>query len=290
MKLFSIRGTDIVCSPLLLAAVPFAVIFGRLPLLLTAFFSLTVHELSHAVFSARLGCPVRSIEIQPFGFVARIESGRASAGEIAAVYAAGPFASIMMAAGSSLIAGLVPAFSEAAPGFAEYNLLIFAVNMLPAIPLDGGRLIYAAACGKGRKPALTLLKTSGVLVGSAFVSVFILLLIRGYINPTFGIMGVFLIISALREGMSASLPSLNHRRVKGRRTVPIQQTAISGELSIAETLLLLPPGRYSVIGVVDGSGRIMANIDEGRLIEAAQSIGANASLSEAVDIYTRRVI
>ena len=109
MKLFSIGETEIRCSPLLLMLIPAAVVFGREGLLAAAFLSLSVHEAAHAIMAARLGFRPERIEIQPFGFVARADLRAASAGERALIYAAGPAASVMLAAFSALAGELIPA-------------------------------------------------------------------------------------------------------------------------------------------------------------------------------------
>lgn len=283
---FRIGGVRIRCSLLLLLTAPLAVIFRRETMLIVAFISLSVHEGAHALLAHRLGFTVQSIEIQPFGFVARLEDADAPAGDIAAVYAAGPAASLVMAAMSSLMERFVPAYAAASLGFTEYNLIIAAVNLLPALPLDGGRLVYAAFMERSRRPALKLLKLAGAAVGAAFVAAFGFLAVRGAINPTLAVMGSFLIIAALRESDPGVLP---HRRLR-RGCIPVRELAADGSTTISAALLMLPPGCYAVISVLDSSMRRVAVLDERRLIEAAGVLGAAASLSDAVALYPNEVV
>lgn len=290
MKLFSIGGTDIRCSPPLLLLIPAAVIFGREKLLAAAFVSLSVHEAAHALMAARLGFRVSSIEIQPFGFVARTDLRGALPGELAAVYASGPAASLVLASLSSLAEAAIPAYAGAKLGLAEYNLLIFAVNLLPAVPLDGGRLILSAFLSRGRSAALKALKAAGVLTGAVFIALFAVMLAKGYVNPTFALMGGFLTAAAFREGGAGTVGAPRHRRITERRALPVQNIAASKDASLAEAFSMLPQGAYSVLSVVDDKNRRMAELDEYELTLAAALLGASASLNDAVEIMHRRVV
>lgn len=288
MKLFSIGETEIRCSPLLLMLIPAAVVFGREGLLAAAFLSLSVHEAAHAIMAARLGFRPERIEIQPFGFVARTDLRAASAGERAFIYAAGPAASVMLAAFSALAGELIPAYSAASLGLTEYNLLICAVNLLPALPLDGGRLIYSAVMDRGRKPALRALRVMGALTGAAFLAAFGLLLANGFVNPTFAVMGAFLIAAALREKEPAFFT--RHKRICAGRALPVRFFAAPQEATVAEAYSLLPAGSYAVLSVLDGAGRRLGELDEYALSQAASALGASATLKDAVEITRRGML
>lgn len=287
MKLFSLGETEIRCSPILLIMLPIAVVLGSIRLVIVAFMSLCVHEAAHAMAAYRLGYKVSSLEIMPFGFVARLDLKDASAGDAAAIFAAGPVASLALAAISSLMESLVPVYREADLGLTEFNLLIAAVNLLPALPLDGGRLLSAAVSGRGRRTAHAVLRASGVLTGAAFLALFVLLLFNSEVNPTFLIMGVFLVIAALKERQA---PSVIPSRVRRERALPVRSVAVTSDTGVLRAVGLLPTGGYSVVSVVDGNGRRIAELDGNSLIEALTVLGSEATVKEAVALYGRRVL
>ncbi|MCR5807928.1 MAG: hypothetical protein K6G56_00040 [Clostridiales bacterium] len=282
MKLFTVRGTAVKCSPLLFPTAILAVYLGREAFFVMALLSLSVHEAAHAMAASALGYAAGSVEIQPFGFVARLDLDGALPGDAAAIFAAGPIASLCMAAGASLISSRVPYFESAGAGMTEFNLMIFALNMLPALPLDGGRLILSAVSPKRYRAALILLKTGGILTGSAFIAVFALLLSRGAINPTLPVMGVFLIIAAVGE--RPRVPAFAKKR-DIRLALPVNELALSGETTASGALSLLKRGSYNVVSVLDGERQRIAVIDETRLLTAAKVLGAKAKLSEAVALF-----
>ena len=287
MELFSLGGTRIKCSPMLFIVIPAAFVFHRESLLLAAFLSLTVHEAAHGMLASRLGYEVRSIEIQPFGFVAELNCDEAPPGDLAAIYAAGPVASLSLAAMNSLAEWLLPAYKNAGLGITSYNLLIMGVNLLPALPLDGGRLIYAAFSVRGRKAARRLLKLSGTVLGMSFIAVFCILLLQGFINPTFLVMGVFLVLAALKFNDKIRAPLSIKRRLSSDRILPVSIIAAHESMYISEAVRLLPQGKYALISVLDDEGRKLFELDEYGLSEALRCLGLYARLSDAVAMYSR---
>ena len=273
MRLFRLRGVDVVCSPPLLLALPAAYVMGRAGAAAMAFLALSAHEAAHAASAKRAGCRVDSIELQPFGFVARLDCGAASPADAAAVFAAGPAVSLCLSGAAALVsmklAGLVSPWAVGAYSamrrFSDYNLLLAAVNLLPALPLDGGRLLSAL----------------GALVGAAFIAVFALLLKEGAFNPTFLLMGGFLVFAAIREGRAASLP-IRHRRLGPRDAIAVREIAMGKEVTLASAMRMLPVGAYAVVAVLDASHRRIASLDEAELVSAAQALGASATLANAV--------
>ncbi len=290
MRLFSIRGTDVRCNVLLLLLIPVAAIFGWGAVLLTAFVSLSVHEAAHAVVAARLGYEVQTIEIQPFGFVARLSGAAMLFADQAAIYAAGPAASLLMAASGALTARLLPN-SDWLEGFIGYNLIVAGTNLIPALPLDGGRLMQAALSGR----ASGLLIAMGALVGAAFVTISVLLYTNGILNPTFAVMGLFLIIASIGErkkirAASASMPILVRQRIAKHGAIEVSHIAMSHGTRLSATIRQLPYGRYSVVTVLDDGMRSIGTLDETQIKQLASVCGTGAKLSDALRLSKRDIL
>ena len=286
MKLLKLGGKDVTVSPLLLLAVPLAFITGQEAFLVMAFISLGVHEAAHALTAQRLGINVESVKILPFGFTARLSSMSLPPADAAAVYFAGPMASLTLASFNALAERLLPQYAALSFGLTEFNLLIAGVNLLPAYPLDGGRLVHAAA---GRR-SLRWLRAAGVLLGCSFLAAFALLLIKGLINLTFAVMGSFLIWAALTEPAETRTQISLKKRLRRNSTLPVRSVAVSGKASLSEALKRLPAGEYAVLSVLDDSLRRVGELDETQLYAAAGVIGSEASLFEAVALYRKRML
>jgi len=108
---------------------------------LIAFGAVLLHELGHAVVARRLGVGIAGIELQFFGGAAKMMRLPDSARDEILIAAAGPAVSFALAgAGFGLGALGVPV----AGLFGVINLVIGAFNLVPALPMDGGRILRAA--------------------------------------------------------------------------------------------------------------------------------------------------
>ena len=110
------------------------------------FGSLLLHELGHAVQARREGLQVSDITLWLFGGVARFRGDFPSAGAEFRIAVAGPLVTAAVACGSLVVAATAPLASPVdgvATWLGYISLLLLAFNLLPAIPLDGGRVLRA---------------------------------------------------------------------------------------------------------------------------------------------------
>ncbi|MBY0396595.1 MAG: site-2 protease family protein, partial [Thermoleophilia bacterium] len=111
------------------------------------FASILLHELGHAVQARRDGMEIDGITLWLFGGVARFTGMFPSAGAEFRIAVAGPMVSLALG-GAFVGLGAVPGLPEPVEavcawlGFINLALLVF--NLLPALPLDGGRVLRAA--------------------------------------------------------------------------------------------------------------------------------------------------
>jgi Zn-dependent protease len=125
------------------------------------FVSLTLHELGHALVARRHGIEIAGIDLWFFGGIAKLSRDSTSPGEEFRVAAAGPAVTLLIVV-ICCVVGLVVSgqaeFTDAVwlrndppPGLAVIGWLalvnagLFVFNMIPAFPLDGGRIARAAA-------------------------------------------------------------------------------------------------------------------------------------------------
>lgn len=109
------------------------------------YLSVLLHEISHAVVAQRFGLGVRSITLNFLGGATEIESESQSARQEFWIAVVGPLASIAVGAAALLAAPLAP---EGLPrlgveALAYANLLVGVLNLVPGLPLDGGRVLRA---------------------------------------------------------------------------------------------------------------------------------------------------
>ncbi len=114
--------------------------------IVVAFSSILVHELGHALVARYLGVPIVGIELYFFGGAAKMAGQPKSAGDEIAIAAAGPAVSFVLG-GLGMFLGAITGL-EFLSLFAWINLVIGAFNLVPALPMDGGRILRAALSRK----------------------------------------------------------------------------------------------------------------------------------------------
>jgi Zn-dependent protease/CBS domain-containing protein len=110
------------------------------------FASLLAHELGHAVTARREGMELDGITLWLFGGVARFKGRFPSAGAELRIALAGPAVSLLIGVACSLLAWAVvlPGGVDGVLAWVGYvNLILLVFNLLPALPLDGGRVLRA---------------------------------------------------------------------------------------------------------------------------------------------------
>ncbi|MFM7718404.1 MAG: site-2 protease family protein [Actinomycetota bacterium] len=127
------------------------VVLGALAVVsgLGLFASLTLHELAHALVANRLGVRVRSILLFMFGGVAEIDGEAPTPGAEFAIALVGPAVSVALGSGSGVLALAAEQRGRALTGavfgaLALMNLGVALFNLVPGLPLDGGRILRAA--------------------------------------------------------------------------------------------------------------------------------------------------
>jgi Zn-dependent protease/CBS domain-containing protein len=111
------------------------------------YLSVLIHELSHTVVALRFGLPVRRISLYLLGGVSEIEKPAPSPGKEAGIAVAGPLISLVLAAIAYVAAKQLQPLTVGrllAEALLVSNLSVGIFNLLPGLPLDGGRVLSAA--------------------------------------------------------------------------------------------------------------------------------------------------
>jgi len=109
------------------------------------YLSVLLHEVSHALVAKHYGLPVRSISLQFLGGMTEIDGEAATPGQEFKIAVVGPLTSIVVGLISVGLALVAPGgLTEMAfQGLAGANLIVGVLNLVPGLPLDGGRVLRA---------------------------------------------------------------------------------------------------------------------------------------------------
>lgn len=174
------------------------------------FVCLLLHELAHAVLARRLGVRVVGITLFAFGGMAQIAGEMRDPGDEFAVALVGPTTSIVLGglfglAGIAAARAGLPAPAGVASTLSLVNLGVAVFNLIPGLPLDGGRLLRAALWRvlHDHARATRAAAFGGYLVAAALAVLGVLLIATGeYLGAWYVLIGVFL--AAMTRGSTRS--------------------------------------------------------------------------------------
>ena len=224
--------------------------------------SLLLHEISHALMANRFGIRVRSITLHFIGGVTAIDGEPRSPKQEFAISAVGPVTSLGIAAAAYALLQVTPGalLSFVVGGLAGANLVVGVLNLVPGMPLDGGRVMRAAvwkltgdphtgtiAAGWAGRVVAGLMFMSPALMRAAGVPVDVLDYVLAFV------IGWFLWSAASGAILSARirrrLPGLQARRLARRAVtvaddVPLAEAVRRAqETRAASVVTLAPDGR-----------------------------------------------
>lgn len=235
-----------------------AYLWMSLAVSLLLFGSILLHELAHALVAMRSGMKVASITLFIFGGVAHMRSEPGSPGAELSMAIAGPLLSSALGSfflflhhQSSLLG---PQVTEISLALAYANFVLAGFNLVPAFPLDGGR-VFRALLWSLNKNLKRATRYSSWL-GQAFAAVIVIwglyLLAHGYIVN--GIWSIF-VGGFLAQAAAASYQAVRTRKVLENFTVSELMTReirrLSPEVSVEEAVrssfLLYKHGGFPVL-------------------------------------------
>jgi Zn-dependent protease len=245
---------------------------------ITLALSVLAHEIGHTLVSRGVGLPVGRIVVFLLGGVSEIEGEAKRPRDEFAIAAAGPLVSLVLGA-ACWGAGLAFPDRSAAGVFlfllAWSNLIVAIFNALPGLPLDGGRMVQAAAWAVGvpRRRAVIFAAWSGRVVAIGFALLVIIA------NATFSrgatsfaslaatTMG-FAVAAFMWIGATQSLRAVaveQRARALSAGTLLRPAVYLAGDTSLARALQVVQEAGARGIVIVDTAGRSRALVRESRI-------------------------
>ncbi len=246
--------------------------------LILIFASVLIHELAHSLLAQAKGAVVRCITLLPIGGVSQIEGMPQRWADELAIAAVGPLASI----GLALLAAVASIFTGAhlltvniyggalLPRLAWLNLILGLFNLLPAFPLDGGRVLRAAL---QRRYSLELATRMAALAGRIIGAVMVVVGLTW--DVWLILVGAFVIFGAAQEEAA----TIAHVRLQGRKVRQFMWTSIL-TIDARQPLPLADRDRRGT-DVVTLDGRYFGLADAGALKHTGTAVVADVTDQEA---------
>lgn len=235
--------------------------------------SVLLHEASHAVMARRYGYAVGSITLHFLGGMTAIEGEARRPRHEFWIAVVGPLTSLAVGVVALGLWFVVPEglLLLAVEGLAGANLLVGILNLVPGLPLDGGRVLRAAVWGAtGNANRATVIAAWGgrVVAGLAFLWPVLQSMVLGVRAGVFDFVLAFIVAAFLWSGSSAALSSARLRQrlpLLVARDLARRTLAVPADLPLAEALRRAQEAQAGGIVTVTGGGLPVGLVNEAAL-------------------------
>jgi Zn-dependent protease/CBS domain-containing protein len=245
------------------------------------FFCVLLHELGH-VFAARYyGVKTRDVTLWPFGGIASMKRMPEKPSQELVVAVAGPAVNVIIVAVLALWLGprlgtgsLAELDSPAKVLWA--NVILVAFNLIPAFPMDGGRVLRALLAMRWGNARATELAAR---IGQAFAVLFGILGVL--YNPMLIVIAVFVFLAASGEAKSAELHDMARGAVVSDAMITEFQS-LRTDATINDAVDALIRTTQTEFPVIDGAGRLRGVLFRDTMVKALKERGPATPVLEVM--------
>jgi len=247
---------------------------GQLFEALLFFVIVIIHELGHVFVARSFGWKVTEIEFLPFGGVAKVDwNFKGWPREEKLVAIAGPINNFIMIAIAFILFRFGIIERDFVVFFIKANLIIASFNLLPALPLDGGRIYRAIVSQEygwveGTKRAYRL----SYIIGTILIAIGVIMLLLGYINVTFLVLGVFLLIATYADSKHVKYQQMysfmhkNYHNIEKNSSKELKHISVDKDEQVSRVLKGFSPGITTIVWVLDNN-KIIGTLTDYQILQ-----------------------
>ncbi len=249
--------------------------------------ALIIHEAGHIAVAKVLGCKVEKLAIQPLGgYLSLDQLLEVQPATELRIALAGPVANLLTAAAAM---ALVPYSPQGyVSSFIRASLTLMSFNLLPALPLDGGRVLRGRLAGwTSYYRATKTVIVCGFCCGLFLVMLAICRFAQGQLNPSIFAAAGFLLYNAWVERKRLLIPLLRYvlarqNSLRNRRLMAADTLVAAPGAKVNEILKHIRPQKYYQISVLDETYGLAGTLTEHQLLRQILAGTGQSSLQEVV--------
>jgi Zn-dependent protease/CBS domain-containing protein len=255
--------------------------------LILLFLCVLAHEFGH-IFTARaFGVKTPDVTLLPIGGVARLESIPEKPREEFLIAIAGPLVNVVIAlallgfTGAGMKYGAVASIDDMktplVDKLAAVNLFLALFNMIPAFPMDGGRVLRAALATR-----LGFVRATEIAASIGQGTAFLLGFVGLFYNPLLIFIAIFVYLAASSEAHMVALRAVSRGMPVSAATMT-QIASLAPDAHIDEAVQTLLATSQNEFPVVDGAGKPVGFLGRSDIIRALKTLGPDARVREAMN-------
>lgn len=246
-----------------------------------------IHESAHVVAGNFLKIQTDGISIMPFGLSIHLKGGHIKDPRKEFwICFAGPASNVLMSMIGILVARRFELQNSYLDFFINCNFMMFFLNILPILPLDGGRMLKSSLTDEwGLIKAVNFTQKVGIFAIIVFVVAMVGSFLMHKWDISWLIMLCFLIYSLISERQKNELFLMRELmcaddKMKSGRIMKIKNIAASPDALAIKILEKLSYHTYTIVDIIGEKKEKKASLTETQLIRGVTELGANAKVSD----------
>ena len=254
--------------------------------ILSLFACVVAHEFGHALMARRYGIKTPDITLLPIGGLARLERMPEKPTQEIAVALAGPAVNVVIAAvlilvlGAGFDANALQALENPTISFlarlASVNVFLVVFNLIPAFPMDGGRVLRAVLAMRYSRVQATQIAAR---IGQGLAFFFGFLGLMG--NPILIFIAIFVYLAATAEAQQTGLLDVA-RSIGVRDAMITRYDALGPQSTIGDAADAVLRTTQHEFPVIDGGGHLRGMLTRNAMIEALNGTGPDTPVLDAM--------
>lgn len=229
---------------------------------LNYFLVILLHELGHYFMAKHRGYKLSKFSLSPYGVSLSYYGETLEERDEIYIVFAGPFVNILSAVLVTALWWIFPSTYFLTYNFVEISIIIALSNLLPAYPLDGGRIFVSMTSNLiNRKKAIKITFFVNFLLSILCFLLFIVFCFINF-NPTFLLFGVFLVLGALDLNFISKYEKVNVFNKKVKSFSKPRIFVVSGKVKIKELIKKIQGNKSTIFIVIDEKNESKMLVDK----------------------------
>ena len=282
-----ISGTILIMPVLMLIAG----LFGEYAVI---FLSMLLHELSHIAAARLYGIKTDLFSASAIGFSAAIQIGSCSKKELIFIYSAGPAFNLLVYFAALILDNILLGDQSPIGLVSTSNLLLGLFNLLPVLPLDGGRLMLELLSGAiGAKAAGRTIRRLAWLISAVMILLGLYQMYRTTFNISLVIIGVYIMIAIKTSGLESAVMSIREiiyrrSRLIKRGIYPARDLVAMKDTLLREALRCMDFDRFHIVYVLDDELHMIGTYTENEIIDALTAHNDEITFGQLIEVAGSR--
>jgi len=263
-------------SPWWVVIVFFFIASNNINTYVIAFIIALLHEAGHMLAAKILGYNTQGIRIEPFGVCLKLEGEQINCLHEVIICAFGPIVNIILIILGTIFVYIGVKVPEV---FFVSNFYMLFINLLPILPLDGGRILKSVLCAEiGDLLSKKIVKGISVICVAIMLVCGVVFFVRSEFNISLFVAALFLLDNiTLQENKACNLASLLLTDVC---VAPVRVFCVNENILVKEALKKLPFDNINIVCVLNSNGEIIKIVTNKYILNLISQGCSNKKISE----------